>query len=168
MAMRRSRRTEAVCLLWLSPTLALTPAAPARRPHAARLAAALAGPPQAMETGPRPAVTIEDAGGIDPTPLIDQLRAGDFEAADQTTRDLLIEIAGADATKHGYVYWTEARTLDARGGACHARVHDAPRSSSEVLGSGNRHSADSSVAPAEVPSSPAGATGVGAREVVAF
>ena len=72
-----------------------------------------AGPPQAMETGPRPAVTIEDAGGIDPTPLIDQLRAGDFEAADQTTRDLLIEIAGADATKRGYVYWTEARTLDA-------------------------------------------------------
>ena len=66
-----------------------------------------------METGPRPAVTIEDAGGSDPTPLIDQLRAGDFEAADQTTRDLLIEIAGADATKRGYVYWTEARTLDA-------------------------------------------------------
>ena len=113
MAMRRSRRTEAVCLLWLSPTLALTPAAPARRPHAARLAAALAGPPPAMEPGPRPAVTIEDAGGIEPTPLIDQLRAGDFEAADQTTRDLLIEIAGADATKRGYVYWTEARTLDA-------------------------------------------------------
>ena len=45
--------------------------------------------------------------------MIDQLRAGDFEAADQTTRDLLIEIAGADATKRGYVYWTEARTLDA-------------------------------------------------------
>merc|ERR1719258_412074 len=88
-------------------------AEPDARPHAARLAAALAGPPQAMETGPRPAVTIEDAGGIDPTPLIDQLRAGDFEAADQTTRDLLIEIAGADATKRGYVYWTEARTLDA-------------------------------------------------------
>ena len=47
------------------------------------------------------------------TLLIDQLRTGNFEAADQTTRDLLIEIAGADATKRGYVYWTEARMLDA-------------------------------------------------------
>jgi hypothetical protein len=31
--------------------------------------------------------------------------------ADQTTRDVLIEMAGEEAMKRGYVYWTEARQL---------------------------------------------------------
>ena len=84
-------------------------------PAAARLAAALAG---ASGDGDGPAAGRNhwDAGGVD-APLIDQLRAGDFEAADQTSCDLLIEIAGADATKRGYVYWTEARTSSRRLGA---------------------------------------------------
>ncbi len=43
-----------------------------------------------------------------------------------------------------------------------------PENATETLELKIRHSTDSSIAPAVVPSSPAGATVVGAREVVAF
>jgi hypothetical protein len=83
-----------------------------RRTTALCLAAAVEEAPQEVEKPPeRPAVTIEDCG-FDPAPLIEQLRTGDFQTADQTTRDLLIEIAGPDAVKRGYVYWTEPRKID--------------------------------------------------------
>ena len=55
--------------------------------------------------------SLASAKGIDYGPLMEQLRVGDFKSADQTTRDVLIEMAGEAATKRGYVYWTEARQL---------------------------------------------------------
>jgi|TARA_B100000475_G_scaffold101392_1_gene73795 hypothetical protein len=54
---------------------------------------------------------LVSAKGIDYEPLMEQLRIGDYMAADQTTRDVLIEMAGEEAMKRGYVYWTEARQL---------------------------------------------------------
>lgn len=63
---------------------------------------------------PRAAVGAESltsAAGFDYGPLMESLRAGDFAVADQRTRDALIAVAGADAEKRGYVYWTEARAL---------------------------------------------------------
>lgn len=56
-------------------------------------------------------VCLVSAKGIDYKPLMEQLRVGDFKMADQTTRDVLIEMAGKEAMKRGYVYWTEARQL---------------------------------------------------------
>lgn len=48
---------------------------------------------------------------VDYTPLMEQLRQGDFKEADQWTRDILITLAGPDAVKRGYVYFTEAKRL---------------------------------------------------------
>ncbi|KAM3571667.1 hypothetical protein VYU27_006320 [Nannochloropsis oceanica] len=49
--------------------------------------------------------------GVDYVPLANMLLTGDFKAADQFTRDALIQIAGEDAQKRGYVYFTEVRGL---------------------------------------------------------
>ena len=45
--------------------------------------------------------------GIDYVPLAMLLATGDYEAADQFTRDNLIKLAGADAVKRNFVYWTD-------------------------------------------------------------
>ncbi|KAJ8608241.1 hypothetical protein CTAYLR_009483 [Chrysophaeum taylorii] len=66
--------------------------------------------------GPRAPIAkicLESACGIDYTPLVESLRRGAFEEADQVTRDTLITLAGAEAQRRGYVYWTEAQRLPA-------------------------------------------------------
>ena len=49
--------------------------------------------------------------GIDYVPLATLLATGDFLGADQFTRDNLIKIAGPDAVKRSFVYFTEADKL---------------------------------------------------------
>lgn len=49
--------------------------------------------------------------GLDYVPLATMLLTGDFEGADQFTRDALIKIGGAGSQKRGYVYWTEVKNL---------------------------------------------------------
>ena len=49
--------------------------------------------------------------GIDYVPLATMLATGDFEGADQFTRDALIKIAGPAAKKREYVYFTEVQSL---------------------------------------------------------
>jgi hypothetical protein len=49
--------------------------------------------------------------GVDYVPLATLLATGDFEEADQLTRDNLIKIAGDEAQRRNFVYWTEARKL---------------------------------------------------------
>ena len=101
---------------------ALQPTATVRQ-YSRRLAAVTAEPavaaaeePAAEEPAVEARAAVDPAGlvsalGINYEPLMEQLRTGDFKTADQTTRDVLIEMAGAEATKRGYVYWTEAKVL---------------------------------------------------------
>jgi hypothetical protein len=49
--------------------------------------------------------------GMDYVPLANMLLIGDFKGADQFTRDALIQIAGENARKRGYVYFTEVKGL---------------------------------------------------------
>jgi len=49
--------------------------------------------------------------GVDYTTLRDRLRAGEWEEADNETRRLLIVLAGADAQKRGWVYFTEVKNI---------------------------------------------------------
>lgn len=49
--------------------------------------------------------------GVDYIPLATMLATGDYEGADQFTRDTLIKIAGPAAKKREYVYFTEANIL---------------------------------------------------------
>ena len=48
---------------------------------------------------------------IDYVPLATMLMTGDFEAADQFTRDLLITLAGEGAQKKGYVYYSDVKKI---------------------------------------------------------
>jgi hypothetical protein len=68
-------------------------------------------PDSGLSRGPVDPNCLISAKGIDYEPLMEQLRVGDYRMADQTTRDVLIEMAGEEAMKRGYVYWTEARQL---------------------------------------------------------
>jgi hypothetical protein len=54
---------------------------------------------------------LPSAIGIDYIPLATMLATGDYEAADQFTRDNLIKIAGPGAVKRGFVYWTEVKNI---------------------------------------------------------
>ena len=49
--------------------------------------------------------------GIDYIPLATMLAIGDFEGADQFTRDTLIKVAGPGAVKRAFVYWTEVKNI---------------------------------------------------------
>ncbi|CAL4981333.1 unnamed protein product [Urochloa decumbens] len=57
---------------------------------------------------------VEDSS---PTPSIDllsrQLAAGDYRQADETTRALLIELAGESARRRGYVFFSEVQFISA-------------------------------------------------------
>lgn len=48
--------------------------------------------------------------GEDYTILRDHLQAGEFQKADDETRALLIRLAGPDAVKRGWVYFTEVQS----------------------------------------------------------
>lgn len=49
--------------------------------------------------------------GQDFSKLKSLLADGDFQAADDETRDLLIQLAGPDAVKRKWVYFTEVRPV---------------------------------------------------------
>ena len=49
--------------------------------------------------------------GIDYSQLRDHLKEGEFEKADDDTRALLIQLAGPDAEKRGWVYFSEVSLL---------------------------------------------------------
>ncbi len=49
--------------------------------------------------------------GMDYTALRDHLKAKDFRKADDETRALLIRLAGEQAVKRGWVYFTEVRSV---------------------------------------------------------
>ncbi len=56
---------------------------------------------------------------MDYTALRDHLKAGDWRKAEDETRALLIRLAGEDAMKRGWVYFTEVRGTDRMwGSAC--------------------------------------------------
>lgn len=48
--------------------------------------------------------------GEDYSMLVSHLQSGDFQKADDETRALLIRLAGPDAVKRGWVYFTEVNT----------------------------------------------------------
>ena len=54
---------------------------------------------------------LPSACNIDYVPLATMLATGDFLAADQFTRDNLIEISGAAAAGRQFVYWTEVKSI---------------------------------------------------------
>ena len=54
---------------------------------------------------------MESKVGFDYVPLLTALQAAEFREADFITRDALIEIAGPEAVKRGYVYFTEVPKL---------------------------------------------------------
>eukprot|EP01041_Mallomonas_annulata_P007484 gene7484-15322_t len=49
--------------------------------------------------------------GIDYVPLATMLAIGDFKGADQFTRDTLIQLAGPESVKRGFVYWTDVQDI---------------------------------------------------------
>jgi hypothetical protein len=49
--------------------------------------------------------------GVDYIPLATSLQLGDFEEADQITRDILIQIAGPEAVRRNFVYWTDVKNI---------------------------------------------------------
>ena len=49
--------------------------------------------------------------GVDYIPLATFLATGDFLAADQFTRDVLIKLCGAEANNRNFVYWTEVNKI---------------------------------------------------------
>lgn len=58
-------------------------------------------------------VPLKSKAGLDYTKLRDFLKAGDFQKADDETRQLLINLAGAEAVKRGWVYFTEVKFIAA-------------------------------------------------------
>jgi len=54
---------------------------------------------------------MESSVGFDFVPLLTALQAGEFREADQLTRDGLITIAGEQAQKRGFVYFSEVPKL---------------------------------------------------------
>lgn len=49
--------------------------------------------------------------GVDYIPLATSLSLGNYEEADQITRDNLIKIAGSEAVRRNFVYWTEVKNI---------------------------------------------------------
>ncbi|CAO2141492.1 unnamed protein product [Urochloa humidicola] len=70
----------------------------------------------ANSSAPTP-VTPAAAADSPPTPSIDllacQLAAGNYRQADETTRALLIELAGESAQRRGYVFFSEVQFISA-------------------------------------------------------
>jgi len=54
---------------------------------------------------------LESEVNMDYTALRDFLKAGDWRKAEDETRALLIRLAGEDAMKRGWVYFTEVKTI---------------------------------------------------------
>jgi hypothetical protein len=71
----------------------------------------LAEPPSPLPLQPTPPKTPKKQSGVDYAPLRDALLAADFRAADDETRALLIRLAGPNAVKRGWVYFTEVAPI---------------------------------------------------------
>ena len=56
-------------------------------------------------------VSIESGVGVDYSQLRDYLKAGEWRKAEDETRAKLIEAAGAEAKKRGWVYWSEVKSI---------------------------------------------------------
>jgi hypothetical protein len=56
-------------------------------------------------------LAVNSAGGIDYTPLQQHLIRCEFEAADRLTSEILRQLAGADALKRGYVFYSEVAAM---------------------------------------------------------
>jgi len=86
----------------------------ARTPFVPVLAAVEAVDQQVTEsdtaTPSTPDVLNSDVGA-DYQPLVEALQEKRFKDADQITRDMLIYIAGPEARKRKFVYWTEVKKL---------------------------------------------------------
>lgn len=54
---------------------------------------------------------LPSAVGMDYVPLATMLATGQFEEADQFTRDVLIELAGSKAAGRNFVYFTEVKRI---------------------------------------------------------
>jgi len=67
--------------------------------------------PKAAPKADIPEPKVESEVGADYIPLITALKCGELEEADQITRDLLVEIGGAQTQKQGYVYFAQAKSL---------------------------------------------------------
>lgn len=64
-----------------------------------------------------PAASAEEAEDSSPAPSLDllgrQLAAGDYRQADETTRALIIDLAGESARRRGYVFFSEVQFISA-------------------------------------------------------
>lgn len=56
-------------------------------------------------------VALESGVGVDYTALRDYLKEGEWRKAEDETRAKLIEAAGPDAQKRGWVYWSEVKSI---------------------------------------------------------
>ncbi|KAK9806963.1 hypothetical protein WJX72_008753 [[Myrmecia] bisecta] len=59
-------------------------------------------------------VPLESEANIDYEPLREALRAGEFQKADDETRALLIKLAGPEAVKRNWVYFSEVQFISAK------------------------------------------------------
>mmetsp|Transcript_11488 Transcript_11488/g.14977 ORF Transcript_11488/g.14977 Transcript_11488/m.14977 type:complete len:226 (+) Transcript_11488:156-833(+) len=66
------------------------------------------------ETVAEETVKMESDVGMDYVPLAGMLMSGEWEEADQFTRDALIKIAGPQAQKQGFVYWTQVKYIPSK------------------------------------------------------
>ena len=66
---------------------------------------------EAKSFGPYNAAALATDSGVDFVPLADLLLAGDFQEADQVTRDLLITLAGPGSEGRKFVYFTEVAKI---------------------------------------------------------
>ena len=67
-------------------------------------------PPKPTFGAPTEAMLASDLG-MDYMPLAELLMEGNFQDADQFTRDALIKIAGAGAVDRNFVYWTDVKGI---------------------------------------------------------
>jgi len=70
-------------------------------------------PSTSGEASPSPvdAVELVSEAGRNYEPLREALRAGEFEKADDITREELIQLAGSGAVKRGWVYFSEVKFI---------------------------------------------------------
>ncbi|MFM7312393.1 MAG: GUN4 domain-containing protein [Cyanobium sp.] len=76
----------------------------------------LAGDDEALRTGflarhPEGWLAVGTAAGIDYRPLQHHLMHQEFEASDRLTSEILRQLAGADALKRGYVFYSEVAAM---------------------------------------------------------
>ena len=64
-----------------------------------------------LERHPSGWLAVSSAAGIDHAPLQRHLMEQEFEAADRVTSEILRQLAGADAVRRGYVFYSEVAAM---------------------------------------------------------